>query len=707
MKLRSKFFLILLVFSLLPLGALAFVSHRAMNRMGAVMSRDVHQELSRSASAGLRAAAESSALILAKNRQAVEFALASLASEAEVLLAEESIASTKVYFAADFDEPGSEPPDFGPRSGYVRMSADGRILEEFVSLNHPVFLLAPGTSAADVTEDIDRLSVLAPSFADIALRMAPTLHWLYVSLENGVHISYPGHGGYPAGYDPRQRPWYTDAADEIRWTPPLIDATSGRVIVTASKLIRHADGSPAGVAAMDLLITEVLRVEALSAMWSTAMRSFLVAPVKEPASEITNLLILAQKDHQIPALPWAHGANPERLSSDEPQRMALLIDELRRGRSGYLEMQFKGTDSTWAFAPLDEQLWFVVVVPKSVLDQLPQRTLRIVQKYTNEELLIKAAAAAGAILLAVLAAFLGSRSFTRPMYELVDATARLSRGDFSVRLQPQTGDERDQVMQAFNEMVPKLQDHLRMHESMRLATEVQQNLLPQAEPSLPGLDIAGLSLYCDETGGDYYDYLAVCEDPLGAVAVVVGDVSGHGAHAALLMASARAALRLRASLPGRPAQIIADVNRQFTADVESSGAFMTLFYLAIDSTGRKARWVRAGHDPAILYDPVSKSIDELGGQGFALGIRDDAVFEENELTHLRPGQIIFIGTDGIWETAGPEGRWFGKDALCELIRANSERSARDIAKAIIDALETFREGLKPLDDITMVVVKIV
>jgi sigma-B regulation protein RsbU (phosphoserine phosphatase) len=707
MKLRSKFFLILLVFSLLPLGALAFISHRAMNRMGAVMSQDVHQELSRSASVGLKAAAESSAAILAKSRQAVEFALASLASEAEVLLTEESIASTKVYFAADFDEPGSEPPDFGPRSGYLRTTADGRILEEFVSLNHPVFLLAPGTSAADVTEDIDRLSVLTASFADIALRMAPTLHWLYVSLEKGVHISYPGHGGYPAGYDPRQRPWYTDATDEIHWTLPLIDATSGRVIVTASKLIRHADGSPAGVAAMDLLITEVLRVEALSAMWSTAMRSFLVAPVKGPASEIADLLILAQKDHQIQAPSWEHGTNRERLSSDEPQQMARLIDELRQGRSGYLEMQFKGTDSTWAFAPLDEQLWFVVIVPKSVVDQLPQRTLRIVQKYTNEELLIKAAAAAGAILLAVLAAFLGSRSFTRPMYELVDATARLSRGDFNVRLQPQAGDERDQVMQAFNEMVPKLEDHLRMHESLRLATEVQQNLLPQAEPSLPGLDIAGLSLYCDETGGDYYDYLAISEDPLGAVAVVVGDVSGHGAHAALLMASARAALRLRASLPGRPAQIIADVNRQFAADVETSGAFMTLFYLAIDSTRRTARWVRAGHDPAILYDPDSKSFDELGGQGFALGVSDDAVFEENELTHLRPGQILFIGTDGIWETAGPGGRWFGKEALRELVRANSERSARDIAKAVIDALETFREGLKPSDDITMVVVKIV
>ena len=116
-------------------------------------------------------------------------------------------------------------------------------------------------------------------------------------------------------------------------------------------------------------------------------------------------------------------------------------------------------------------------------------------------------------------------------------------------------------------MVPKLEDHLRMHESLQLATEVQQNLLPQREPSLPGLDIAGLSLYCDETGGDYYDYLDVAQDPPGAAAVVVADVSGHGVHAALLMASARAALRLRASLPGSLSEIVADVNRQFTEDV--------------------------------------------------------------------------------------------------------------------------------------------
>jgi sigma-B regulation protein RsbU (phosphoserine phosphatase) len=275
-----------------------------------------------------------------------------------------------------------------------------------------------------------------------------------------------------------------------------------------------------------------------------------------------------------------------------------------------------------------------------------------------------------------------------------------------VRVNSRTGDERDQVIQAFNDMVPKLEDHLRMHESLKLATEVQQNLLPLREPSLPGLDIAGLSLYCDEIGGDYYDYLEVSKDPLGAAAVVVADVSGHGVYAALLMASARAALRLRAALPGGPAEIIADVNRQFTADVGGSGAFMTLFYLTIDSTRKAVRWVRAGHDPAIVYDPGSESFEELSGRGLPLGVDEDVLFEENEKRNLKPGGVIFIGTDGIWETAGPDGRLFGKEALRGLIRSICDRSARDITKAVVQTLEAFRQGLKPADDITMVVIKI-
>jgi sigma-B regulation protein RsbU (phosphoserine phosphatase) len=348
-----------------------------------------------------------------------------------------------------------------------------------------------------------------------------------------------------------------------------------------------------------------------------------------------------------------------------------------------------------------------MIVPREVTDRLPEKTLRAVRAFTAEGLWITAFTALGAIVLAILAALASSRSFTRPMYELVDASGRLSRGDFSVRVRTRTGDERDQLIQAFNDMVPKLEDQLRMRESLQLATEVQQNLLPRQEPSLPGLDIAGISLYCDETGGDYYDFLGVARDPTGPGAMVVGDVSGHGAQAALLMASARAALRLRASLPGSPAEIVTDLNRQFTEDVGETGAFMTLFYLTVDGTRKTARWVRAGHDPAIYYEPESGRFEELGGHGAPLGVDEEAVFEEREKPRLKTGGIIFIGTDGIWESARPDGRLFGKEALRQLIRTHGHHSSRDIVQAVIGALEAHRQGLRPSDDITMVVVKMV
>jgi sigma-B regulation protein RsbU (phosphoserine phosphatase) len=707
MKLRWKIFFILLVFSLIPLGAITIVSQRETRRMGAMISEDVRQNLTRLANGVVKLTTENSATILELSRRSIEFALAGLAREAEAVFAEEPPGSVKVYFAPDFDDPASAPPDFGPQLGYISKSADGHPVNQFVSLDQPVFLLAPGVSAADAAEDVNRLSLLTDLFSETFAKLAPTLHWVYVSSETGVHISFPGHGGYPAEYDPRLRPWYGEATDEIRWTLPLVDATTGQVIMTASKQLRHPDGSRAGVAAVDVLLTEALRIESLSSLWTTAMRSFLVTPVLNAETRTTELLIVAQKSYQTQAASWQGSIEPERLTSEDPRQMTELVKELGSGRSGYLEMPYRGIASIWAFAPIGAGAAFVVVVPRDVIDRLPEKTDTVIQAFTAEKLLITAVAALGAILLAIVAALAGSRAFTRPMYALADAAQRLSRGDLSVRVRNRTGDERDQVIQAFNDMVPKLEDQLRMRESLQLATEVQQNLLPRQEPSLPGLDIAGTSRYCDETGGDYYDFLGVGRELTTPAAVVVGDVSGHGAHAALLMASARAALRLRASLPGSPAEIVTDLNRQFTEDVGDTGAFMTLFYLAVDGPRKTVRWVRAGHDPAIYYDPESERFEEFGGHGAPLGVNDEVLFEEREKTRLKTGGVIFIGTDGIWETARPDGRLFGKDALLEIIRTHCHHSARDIVQAVIGALEAYRQGLKPSDDITMVVVKIV
>jgi sigma-B regulation protein RsbU (phosphoserine phosphatase) len=188
--------------------------------------------------------------------------------------------------------------------------------------------------------------------------------------------------------------------------------------------------------------------------------------------------------------------------------------------------------------------------------------------------------------------------------------------------------------------------------------------------------------------------------------MVVGDLSGHGLASALLMASARALLRQRTSLSGSIANIVTDVNRELAIDVAESGNFMTLFYLTIDIQSQKMQWVRAGHDPAIFYDPTTDTFDELQGTGVALGVLESWKYDENEKTGLAEGQIIFIGTDGIWETKNAQEQMFGKDPIFEIIRKHSKARAEDIMKAIISALNRFRGNLSPEDDVTLMVIKI-
>lgn len=131
---------------------------------------------------------------------------------------------------------------------------------------------------------------------------------------------------------------------------------------------------------------------------------------------------------------------------------------------------------------------------------------------------------------------------------------------------------REQAMAALEK------EHRRVRQSLSLAMEVQQNLLPQDTPRVPGLDIAGTSIYCDETGGDYYDFLSGGDHAAGKLGIVVGDVSEHGIPSALLMTTVRAQIRQRYVQAGEIEAVICDVNRQLAQDVQDSGRFMTLFY---------------------------------------------------------------------------------------------------------------------------------
>jgi len=238
------------------------------------------------------------------------------------------------------------------------------------------------------------------------------------------------------------------------------------------------------------------------------------------------------------------------------------------------------------------------------------------------------------------------------------------------------------------------------------AMDVQQNLLPNPGFVWDGLDIAGRSLFCDQTGGDYYDYFEKSDSASRTISIMAGDVSGHGLPSALLMTTARAFLRECASRSGSVSTIVGHVNRHLTHDVQASGRFMTLFYAEIDCKDRSIRWVRAGHEPALVYDPRSGEFGELGGQGgLPLGVFGDARYEEYH-RELAAGQVLVIGTDGIWEARNREGRMFGKLLLQQVIRDNVVRPAAEIVEKVLEALKQFLFPLDIQDDATLVVVKV-
>jgi sigma-B regulation protein RsbU (phosphoserine phosphatase) len=242
--------------------------------------------------------------------------------------------------------------------------------------------------------------------------------------------------------------------------------------------------------------------------------------------------------------------------------------------------------------------------------------------------------------------------------------------------------------------------------ALALAGEVQKSLLPQSKPDVQGLDIAGRNVSCDEIGGDYFDFLWRRENPDGPFTVAVGDITGHGVDSALLMTSARAFLRMRASQPGTMAEVITAMNRHLTRDVLETGRFMTLFYLTVDPQKDRMNWVRAGHDPAIFYDPQRDAFEELKGSGVALGVNDTFEYAENHRKGLANGQIIAIGTDGIWEAFNKKGKMFGKQRFRDIIRQNAKSSADDILNAVYNQINQFTEGQKSEDDVTLVIVKI-
>jgi sigma-B regulation protein RsbU (phosphoserine phosphatase) len=309
------------------------------------------------------------------------------------------------------------------------------------------------------------------------------------------------------------------------------------------------------------------------------------------------------------------------------------------------------------------------------------------------------------IAVGVVLTILVSRNLSRPFAEIIDALHEIRGGRFDQKVRVTSNDEIGYTGDAINEMTQGLKERERMRQALDLAMEVQQNLLPKSTPQIAGLDVAGASVYCEETGGDYFDYFEPAAPEAGTLQVAVGDVSEHGIASAMLMTTVRAALRQRLRRDDLLDDVVADVNRQLARDVEDSGRFATLFLADIDRRNQRLRWVNAGHDTAMVYTPATESFFELGRTGLPIGVTDGGGYVEKHC-EISPGQIIVIGTDGIWEARNPHAEMFGKPRLREAVRRLAGSPAEAIVASVLKDVDAFCRPLPPSDDITLMIVKI-
>jgi len=489
--------------------------------------------------------------------------------------------------------------------------------------------------------------------------------------EAGLHSQPPGRGSPSMGKAWRLRRFHGASIREI--TAPRFDARGEHGTVSMISELLDEYGQPIGkldvVANFDFLFKHVVE-----SGWWQSNKAFLV-------DERGQILVCT-----VPGRHGLLGAAGDPLELATVKAMAAKPLGTLRGE-GHPPSEISG------FFRLEEAPWFLVMIA-------PGR--EILAPIIEFRWIYSVFAIGFFAMIVALIRWVTGR-LASEIRTVSAAAIRLSQGEFGETLPQRSRDEVGELTHSFNLMTSQLQERLHLKEALSLAMEVQQNLLPSEPPTVPGLDLAGRSLYCQETGGDYFDY--ILRAGRRQLCAAVGDVVGHGISAALLMTTVRALLRSRLDQPCSITEAVNDVNRLLYRDTAPSGSFVTLFLLEVDPAAGSLEWIRAGHDPALLYSAASDTLRELGGPGMALGVDETGSYRSKKWSGLSNGDVLLIGTDGIWETQNDAAEKFGKERIGGILRSHHRQSAAIILQAILGDIEGFRGKRQQEDDITLMVIK--
>jgi serine phosphatase RsbU (regulator of sigma subunit) len=534
---------------------------------------------------------------------------------------------------------------------------------------------------------------------------------LYYAIKDGetgeeiveYHVDLEGRiASEPAGsfaFDPRIRPWYTapKQAGRPAWSEPFLwvggsDEEQATLGIAYGWPWRDDDGNLVGIMDADLSLQDISRYLSALRIGRTG-RAYLVDERGLMLASSTAAALADDVGDRLHAAasnePWLQ-ASAQHLTAAFGSVGSVDLDHEEIIEIGGLREWLRASPFTH-----DTGLNWVIVTLVPETDFMAEITAG-----RRRSAWFTAGVTMGTLGLGVLLAML----LVRPIVDLSHHVRRLGEGELDREVSLPYARELVGLSDDINQMTADLRDRMALRRSLALAMEVQQSLLPSDTPHIKGLDIAGHSTYCDETGGDYYDYLEIAELSDSTAVLVVGDVMGHGIAAAMLMATARGILRSRCTESGSLGDLLGHLN-DLLVEVTGGKRFMTMVLVTIDGERGELRLSSAGHDPPFIYDPNQDKFIELDTGGLPLGIMAGEQYPEETYEPLPPGSIILASTDGVWEAQNETEEMFGKDRILEILREHAHGSARDIANAVLEGVQAFCGDARQLDDITFVVAR--
>jgi len=577
----------------------------------------------------------------------------------------------------------------------------------------PVTVAAPG--GAPSRAERAALSGMDRIFVPV-YRTDPRITRVYTGTSSGLLRFYPGSRDIPAGFDHRDRSWFTDAmaAEGVVWSAPYVDVVGHGMMVTCARAVPDPDGDGGWVVAADVTLRTIDQQIINTQVGSTGY-AFLIDGEGN---------VISGPGATTGDLRWDAVVESENLCESPLPGLRRTAEEMVAGKTGITLVEFRDGARYIAYAPVESTGWSVgIVLQRSEVIAPAVRTQEKISAASEESTLHIAGEMdqaryifGGVFALLTVAVVLVSRPITRlitdPLDRLKKGADAIGRGDLGYRVDVTSGDEFESLARSFNTMAGDLRTYLeelrrttaeaeRIEKELEIAHQIQESFLPDRPPRLPGLDIAGRNIPALEVGGDFYDFIGLPGETQG---LVIADVSGKGVPAALFMALSRTLIR--ASAENRPdaREAIELANRLISRDSRTS-MFVTAFYAIVDPGDRTLTYVNAGHNPPLLIRGDSGSVEWLQADGIALGVLEDVAFESVRIA-LAPGDLVVMYTDGVTEAQNESNEEFGEDRLTETVTRSRSLDAGAVLDAIIAAI-TDHAGTHPQhDDITLIVLKV-